>query len=79
MWELGAFNKETGMIVREYVLRRVDGPMLKELLDIDDSEYPIWAAQHDIPWKMVEKLAPYVEGDFVADDTLDYELGYSRD
>jgi hypothetical protein len=79
MWRLGAFSRETGLIVRDYILQGVDGPMLKHLLDLDDSEYPVEYGQHDIPLEKLGLLAEYVVGPFTPDSSLDYELGLTSD
>ncbi|MGQ4618116.1 DUF7683 domain-containing protein [Nocardia sp. R7R-8] len=79
MWRLESFDKDSGMIVKGYILRGISGPKLKELLNLDDSEYPVEAAQHDVPPEKLGELAEYISEPFIPDDSLDYEVGFTSD
>ncbi|MEU4344105.1 hypothetical protein AB0H00_23080 [Nocardia sp. NPDC023852] len=66
-------------MVQEYILRGMDGPMLKRMLNLDDSEYPVEAAQHDVPVSKLGELAHYITEPFTVDDSFDYEVGFTID
>ncbi|WSG58761.1 hypothetical protein OHB12_29135 [Nocardia sp. NBC_01730] len=57
----------------------MDGPTLKRLLNLDDSEYPVEAAQHDVPVTKLGEFADYISEPFMPDNSLDYEVGFASD
>ncbi|WP_444980032.1 DUF7683 domain-containing protein [Nocardia amamiensis] len=85
MWYLGAFDKESEILVRDYPLIGLDTATLKDLLEFGDSyeidgiQYPPEAGGYDVPLSILPRLTKYIVGDFAVDSSCDYQVEYYRD
>ncbi|KJF22351.1 hypothetical protein CJ178_03030 [Rhodococcus sp. ACPA4] len=78
MWYLEAFDNDTELLAGEYLLREMSVEIVKEILDIDDSDFelPVGIRQNDVPLEKVPEFAKYINEPFKIDQNCEYEVAF---
>ncbi|MFI2279124.1 MULTISPECIES: DUF7683 domain-containing protein [Nocardia] len=79
MWYLEEYEKESQEFIQDYPLKGMDAPTLKEILDFDDSAYPIEAAEHPVQPAEMAELARFIGESFRIDESRLYFVGFHAD
>lgn len=85
MWYLEAFDRESELQVRDYVMPELNTATLRDLLSLGDTveiggvKYPLEAGGYDIPPETLPSFAEYVDEPFRVDDSWDYQVGFYDD
>jgi hypothetical protein len=73
---LEAYDRESGLRVREYRLIGIDLTDLKRLLGID---LRVEVFGYEVPASLVPELGGYTEEPVIVDASCDYQVGFFRE
>ena len=76
MWHLEAFDNGNNRLVKDYALHDMAVEIVKEILDIDDSDFelPVGIRQNDVPLEKVPEFAKYINEPFKIDRNSEFEV-----
>lgn len=72
MWYLEVFDRKSGELVRDYPLPGMDKATIKELLEVDESLYPVGAGAHPIALNELTKFTDFVDETVPASSDFNY-------
>ncbi|MBY4128541.1 hypothetical protein HQO83_09080 [Rhodococcus fascians] len=78
MWYLQEFNDATELQTEMHLLRDMTVEIVKNTLQIDDSDFdlPVAVGQNDVPADKVPAFARYMQVPFEAKDGHSYEVSF---
>lgn len=79
MWYLEAYDNETEKLAKEYVLHGMTGSIIKELIPVDESEFPVEIGVNMVPLERLAAFSKYIEGPLDVQQSCEYFVGFYSD